>query len=209
MRLIATLLLASGLTFPALAYDDTWYRANGWSGEYPDGFTMTADAVVSARATPDPDAQATISCALKKGATYHQWNETRVKADGLDFVTFSRIVPYATTQKLTADVTRDRDGTALKLKLAKGARWDYLIYGSEGFFLMRYKGVAYQAGQDLAEKSRALDTAANEAKPDEWLALPCANGDRGWILFADLAGNDAFGSPNITEYGQAADAPAP
>jgi hypothetical protein len=199
----AILVLALGVA-PALAYDGSWYRSNGWGGEYPNGFTMTGDTAVEMRGEADPAAPAATACLLRKDATYHQWNEARVASDKLEFVTFSRIEKYRLKKNFTADVQADKDGSDVKLRLKKGDAWEFLTYIGEGFFLMRYRGAVYQAGQDLAEASDPL--AGSDAHAvDEWLKLTCANGATGWLLFADTQDKPGFGPPNITDYGHAAD----
>ncbi|HZP18616.1 MAG TPA: hypothetical protein VFB16_00275 [Bauldia sp.] len=201
------LLASLALVAPALAYDQTWYRAAGWSGEYPGGFTLTADARVMIRDAPDRDAPQAIACDLKAKATYHPWNEVRVKSDHLEFLSYSKIVPFAVKTPFVADVTSDPGNNDSRLKLKKGDRWNYLVYGAEGMFVMEYRGKRYSAGQELIDNSEALDQAAADTPQDEWLGLTCANGTRGWILRSDVAGTEPFTSPNITEYGRAEDAP--
>jgi hypothetical protein len=87
---LVTFLLGVSAGVPAFAYDASWYKANRWSGEYPYGFTMAKDVTIKIRENLDPNAPKTISCQLKKGATYHQWNSKRVKSDKLEFVTFTK-----------------------------------------------------------------------------------------------------------------------
>lgn len=199
----AILVLALG-TAPALAYDDSWYRSNGWGGEYPNGFTMTADTAVELRADTDPEAAASIACLLGKDATYHQWNEARVASDKLEFVTFSAIETYRLKKNFTADAQPNDGGKDVKLRFKKGDQWEFLTYIGEGFFLMRHRGRIYQAGQDLVEASDPLG-ASDDHQVDEWLKLTCANGATGWLLFADTQDKPGFGPPNITDYGHAAD----
>ncbi len=201
------LVLGCGFAQPALAYDSSWFRSDTWSGEYPNGFTMLADKSIAIRAEPDPAAPSNVTCDLKKNATYHPWNESRSRSDELKFVSFSKIAPYEMTKAYTAAVTRESDQAEVRLKLKKGARWNYLVYGAEGSFLMEYGGVRYFADQDLAEKARSLDPSADEVKPDEWLGLVCANGSKGWLLMREIPEGSGFGSPNIKEYGAAEDAP--
>jgi len=199
----AILALALG-TAPALAYDDSWYRSNGWGGEYPNGFTLTADTATEIRAEPDTATSATIACLLNKDATYHQWNQPRVEKDKLQFVTFSKIEAYRLTKNLTVDAQPNDGGNEVKLRFKKGETWEFLTYIGEGFFLMRYRGAVYQAGQDLIEASDAV-AAGEEHAVDEWLQLTCANGVSGWLLFADTLNKPGFGPPNITDYGNASD----
>jgi hypothetical protein len=80
---LATFLLVLSAAVPVKAYDASWYKSDGWSGEYPYGFTMAKDTTILIRETLDRDAPKTMSCDLKKGATYHQWNSDRVKSVSL------------------------------------------------------------------------------------------------------------------------------
>ncbi len=93
---LVTFLLGMSAAVPAIAYDASWYKANGWSGEYPYGFTMAKDVTVTIRESLDPNAPKTISCQLKKGANYHQWNRKRIQSDQLDFISFTKIQTYET-----------------------------------------------------------------------------------------------------------------
>jgi hypothetical protein len=81
---------AVGAAGPAFSYDASWYKAKSWSGEYPNGFTMTADVTISIRGSLDLDAPKSISCALKKGSTYHVWNKKRVVSDRVNISRQSR-----------------------------------------------------------------------------------------------------------------------
>ena len=81
-------LLATATMFGggARAYDGTWYRADFWSGEYPAGFTLTADVSIQIRLEPVPDAPPTVRCDLSRNATYHPWNGARIADRKLKFV---------------------------------------------------------------------------------------------------------------------------
>jgi hypothetical protein len=200
----ATIVALALGTAPALAYDDTWYRSNGWGGEYPNGFTMTADTAIEIRADADPASTAGIACLLNRDATYHQWNQPRVEKDKLEFVTFSKIEAYRLKKNFTADAQPNDGSKDVKLRFRKGDQWEFLTYIGEGFFLMRYRGAVYQAGQELVEASNPLG-ASDAHQVDEWLNLTCANGATGWLLFADTEDKPGFGPPNITDYGNATD----
>jgi hypothetical protein len=56
----------------AFAYDASWYEVRrAWSGEYPHGFTMEADETIDIRPELSLEATKSVSCSLRKGATYH------------------------------------------------------------------------------------------------------------------------------------------
>jgi hypothetical protein len=198
--------MAAGLAFPAVAYDASWYRAAGWSGEYPNGFTMTVDVTTNIRANPDPDAPKSQSCFLREGATYHEWNKKRVRSDKLEFVSFTKIATHALKTDYAAHVWRTPSNRAVVIHFKKGDQYQYLAYGAEGTFLIRHKGGIYMADQGLAEKSVEVPPLIDkENNYDEWLKLTCANGARGWILMAEIRNAPGFSEPNIVEYGVARD----
>jgi hypothetical protein len=63
---VAGCLTASqGLDRPNAKYDASWYRANGWSGEYPDGFTMASNVTAKIRGSLYLDAPKSIACVLR------------------------------------------------------------------------------------------------------------------------------------------------
>ncbi len=186
-------------------YGAAWYRAEGWSGEYPNGFTMVENARLTLRESPNLSAPATVACEFPVTATYHPWNEARVASDGLQFLSFTRIQDYEITAPLEAVVYDDAAVEKL-VNFAPGERWTFLLYHAEGYFLMRYRDVEYQAGQELFEVSKPLGREFEPADSyHEWLGMTC-DGRTGWLFRAEIEGNPAFGGPNITEYGIALDA---
>jgi len=199
--------LAAFWSTGAVAYDDSWYRLGGWPGEYPAGLTLARDVTVDIRSAPDPDLVRAVSCALRRGATYHPWNLARAEADGLEFVAFSRIVPYEVTSPLTTYLYRESDGSEEVVDLAPGRRWEYLGYLAEGAFLLRLDGEVYQGQQDLVEASTETPPGTEPGGDalDQWMKLTCANGATGWLLISDVADAAGFDSPQITGYGYAAD----
>src|SRR6267154_4009891 len=125
---VAGCLTASqGLDHPTAKYDASWYKANGWSGEYPNGFTMASNVTTKIRGSLELDAPKSISCVLRKGATYHQWNKKRVISDRLEFISFTKIETYELDASFTVELRRQSDGDDstydewLKLRCANGA----------------------------------------------------------------------------------------
>lgn len=202
-------MLAVGAPVPAFAYDASWYKANGWSGEYPHGFTMAADVTIDIRKSFDPNVPKSVSCLLKKGATYHPWNGKRVTSDQLEFVSFTKIEIYELKSGFTANVYRDSDGRNATIKFKKGDRWSYLAYLSEGRFLFKFNNTVYVGDQDLFANSTEIITPINDDqnKYDEWLKLTCANGAVGWIFVNETKDAPVFANPNIDGYGAASDQP--
>lgn len=198
---------SQGLDRPSAKYDASWYRSNGWSGEYPDGFTMASNVTAKIRASPNLDAPKSISCVLRKGATYHQWNKKRVISDHLEFVSFTKIETYELNASFTVELRRQSDGDDTTIQFKKGDQWLYLAGPVAGKFLISFSDTLYVADQDLYEKSTKVETAVNdeESTYDEWLKLRCANGAVGWILFNEIKDGPEFAAPNITGYAYASD----
>jgi len=190
----------------AAPYDASWNKSDFWSGEYPHGFTLTEDATIKIRSTLDPKAPRDIDCALKKGATYHPWNAARVDSDGLNFLSYGRLVPYVVTKPVKVIAQTQPGDEEVNLVFKKGDEWIYRTYYAEGMFEMTYKGKIYAADQDLMEASKEKPgQASSDAGPDEWMKLTCANGVTGWLLFADTADQPAYAEPEFSDYGVALD----
>jgi hypothetical protein len=195
----------------AVKYDASWYKTESWAGEYPSGFTVDDDVTIKIRANAALDAPKSRSCALRKGATYHPWNDSRITSDQLKFVTFTRIETYKLKENYTSSVSRQPDGDSTTIAFKKGDRWSYLAGLSEGNFLMRIGKTTYLASQDLYERSTQVDAPADGKEgPDaerwhEWLRLKCANGAVGWIFLNDVKKAPGFSTPDDCGYGCAED----
>jgi hypothetical protein len=198
---------SQGLDRLTAKYDASWYRANGWSGRYPDGFTMASTVTTKIRGSLDFGAPKSIPCVLRKGATYHQWNKKRAISDRLEFVSFTKIETYELSASFTVELRRQSDGDDTSIQFKKGDEWLYLAGLAEGTFLIKFNDAIYIADQDLYEKSSKVEAAVNDAENgyDEWLKLRCANGVVGWILFNEIKDGHEFAAPNITGYGHASD----
>jgi hypothetical protein len=198
---------AVGAAGPAFSYDASWYRARGWSGEYPNGFTMATDVTLNIRGSPDSDAPKSMSCVLTKGSTYHQWNKKRAVSDRLEFISFTKIKTYELGASFTAEVSRQSDGRDTTIEFKTGDRWSYLAYLAEGNFLIKFGDTVYVAGQDLYDESIEVRSPlkSDRSTYDEWLKLKCANGRVGWIFFNEIKNTPGFSAANITGYGVASD----
>ena len=209
MKIIGLALVAALFAgAPALAqgleeYDDSWYRASFWSGEYPAGFTVVRDITIQLRPRLDADADKTIACDLPARATYQPWNRERVEEQGLTFVSFTKIGDYKVTKPFEGTFYRNLDATEVKVSLQPGDTWRYLAYFGEGAFLLEYDEVLYDGGQDLVDHSQQMGDAAGY---HEWLRINCPNNQWGWLFMGDISlDDDSFVSPNITGYGEARD----
>ena len=201
--------LAATLAFaavPALAqstYDESWYRAPFWSGEYPDGFTVLKKTTVQLRPALDPAAEKTIACDLPARATYQVWNAARVEEQGLTFISYNKIANYKITKAYEASLYRSDNATTVPISFKPGDEWHYLVYYGEGAFLMEYDGVQYDGDQDLFEVS---EQEGDENGYEEWLRINCPNNQWGWLFMGDISLDDSnYTGPNITEYGTAKD----
>jgi len=203
---LVTFLFVLSAATPAKAYDALWYKSDGWSGEYPYGFTMAKDITILIRETLDPDAPKTISCDLKRGATYHQWNSNRVKSDQLEFVSLTRIKTYEVKSDFRDELTRKSDGSTISMTFKKGDRWFFLKYLGEGAFVLKFKNDVYVNGGGLFGKSTEISpTNGDQDTYNEWLKLKCANSIVGWIFVKDIKSVPGFAEANIPEYGEASD----
>jgi hypothetical protein len=209
---------AERLAGPATKYDTSWHRAAYWSGEYPHGFTMTANVTIRIRSTPDPDVPRSKSCALRKGATYHPWNRSRVASDQLEFVTFTRIQTFELQEDYTVKLTPEPGGGSATIAFKKGDRWSYLANFGEGQFLIRVGGGTYRTDQDLYQRSAEVGAPADRRqrtyedreeeyrmRNHEWVKLKCANGAAGWIFYNEVRKVPGFSDPNECGYGCAED----
>lgn len=203
-----TAALALLIASPALgqsipSYDDAWYRAEYWSGEYPNGFTVLQDTVLMLRPAIS-STEKTIECALPAKATLHPWNVERVNAMGLGFVTFWEIQDWEVTKDYETVLYDENNFGEATLSFKAGDQWKYLAYYAEGTFLMEYKGVRYTGDQSLAEASKPVKE--GDARDDEWLRINCPNNMWGWLYLPDLPVDETtFSGPNILEYGRSAD----
>ena len=185
------------------AYDQSWYRATFWTGEYPAGFTVLKDVTVELRPRLDPKADKTVACDLPAKATYQAWNAARVDEQGLTFVSFTKIAEYKLTKDYEATLYRSDDGTEQQVSFEAGDSWRYLTYYAEGAFLLEYEGVRYDGDQSLFEVSEEIGS--NEGY-DEWLRINCPNNQWGWLFMGDITIDDlTFAAPNITGYGESRD----
>ena len=180
-----TSLLLALLTLPTLAfaYDNTWYKADFWSGEYPNGFAVVGKNVkLMGRAEPSLSAPATITCGLPQLAVFHVCNPKRPA----DYLTYSRIVKLTMKNDFVLD-----QGDEKPVALKKGDTLEYLIYGAEGTFLVRINGVEYTADQSLLENTEEVPEGSYQQ--DEWIQVPCRKGGKAWLFFGDLVKSNAEG----------------
>lgn len=178
LRTLRSLSLFCVWSFSALAiasYDDSWYRQDFWSGEYPNGVAIVKENVsVPARLTMDRDIPASISCQLPFKAVFHPWNEAR----DVRYVTAAKILSMQAKEDFEYET---QDGV---IKAKKGDLLEYLIYYSEGMFALRYKGKVYTADEGILEKTN-FDYSMVVGQ-EEWFQVECVGGLSAWVYMKDL-----------------------
>ena len=197
---------------PASGYDSAWYVSDVWSGEYPPGFSVTRpDTVVRARRSMDKAAPRDVACKLPYLAVIHPWNQRRVAASRIKFVSATKIVRLIAKEPF---VFEDEGGDAKrKVPIKKGDTIEYIRNDAEGSFEVRIAGKQYTAGQGVFD--HVQDVANDEFVEDDWVSLACTSGGRAWIFLAELGlGSDdpkaqtpgiSTLGPGQTGYGSARD----
>ena len=182
------------------------YKADFWSGEWPNGFTVLENVQLFAQQNPSLDSSFSAPCYLTKGATYHPWNNQRVEQDKLEFVSFQEVQNYRVTKNKTYRLESYPDNKEVQVQFRKYDNWDFMAYFAEGLFLMSYKGQQYVGDQSVFDWSVLTKPAPRrETLYEEWLGLPCDNGKRGWMHIINIQGHPSIGQANIVEFGQAKD----
>lgn len=161
--------------FASAAYEQSWYLSEYWNGEYPNGFSVVAKNVsLPARAAMDPSLPISISCAVPFKAVYHPWNRAR----SAKYLTLTKIVPMVANEDLVLGLEGEEQA-----QVSAGEVIEFLNAGSEGIFLVRFKGVEYNATVELLDKVTYKDA---DIQRDEWLNLTCGGGENAWILMSDV-----------------------
>lgn len=211
MKHITLLLVCLGFSASAFgAYDDSWYQADFWAYEYPNGFSVVKkNAKVVGRTGMDKELAQTVSCALPYRAVFQPWNNRRNAKNKVNYFTASKIVKLVAKEDFTYTPFEEQP-----IEAKKGQEFEYLIYNSEGYFSARMPGREFQADQDFLDKMEPV--AETAFQQDEWLRLRCENGKTAWLLLGDLRKTDAEGEftylpgladvgPGLTGYGSARD----
>ena len=105
----------------------------------------------------------TIECELPFKAVFHPWNQGRTA----NYFTAAKIIPMTANEPVTLGYEGEDQA-----EVAAGDTVEYLIYGAEGMFTVRYKGKLYTADQSLLEKM-TYDEEMMEIPQDEWLNVTC------------------------------------
>jgi hypothetical protein len=172
LRLVLVILFASSAG--ALAgYDDTWFKSNFWSGEYPPRFSVTKKrTTLMARSGMDKDLPRDVACEMPYLALIHPWNKERTRKSNLQFFSVTKII------KMIAKEDFDF-GDDITVK--KGEVVEYIANRAEGFFYVRKP---YDADQSLFE---FVETPTQDQfVEDDWVLLTCQGGNRAYIFAYDL-----------------------
>lgn len=178
MKFVYGLMLAMSVNAFA-AYDNTWNVSHFWSGEYPNGFSVTVPGtIVMGRLAADPLLKRNVTCEMPYLAAIHPWNENRARKNKITFIGFTKIVEL--TMKEDYKLVSDEKSIELK----RGDKIEYIQNYSEGAFAVRVNGEQYDADQELYSHVEPVDE--TQFAEDNWLLMTCANGKRAYIFFTDL-----------------------
>jgi hypothetical protein len=186
MRLLMlglTAVLAFTSTGACAGYDQTWFKWQSWSGEYPKGFAATKPrTVLMGRAAMDKDLPRGVTCELPYRGVIHPWNRIRTRKSQIKFYSFTKIIRLRAKEDFEFEVQGD-DGTSVKQPIKKGDVIEYVHPLQEDFFQVRINGKQQVATEDLFEH---VDHVANtEFVEDDWALLTCENGVRAYIYVPD------------------------
>jgi hypothetical protein len=193
------------LQTPEPAYDESWHKTSFWAGEYPNGIAIIDKQIVlKAHLQAHPDAPATLECPVDYLGNYHPWNQTRIAANNLEFMTMTKITKIPVVADFSiVDGSLD-SANPVVYSFKTGDSIDYLGYLAEGYGLFRLDGK--DVDLHLGEFADGTNWPEDEGQVDEWLAMSCA-GQTGYIYAKDIAGLNGvkFGPDGIMGYGEAAD----
>ncbi len=200
----------------AAAYQTGWTVTDGWPGEYPQGFSILEEGVeVMGRPDMDPQAAASISCALPIYATYQPWNFARNETDALLFMVATRIFSITVTKPSEIEaITSQQSGGDLivktqTLKLEPGDTLFYKRYIGEGYAVLESGGTDYEINiSDLADVTNIENAMQDEdSGEDLWVRVTCADASRQrvWLLYDDVIQHPDIAVSPIAGYGEASD----
>ncbi len=185
------------------SYDESFAITDFWSGEWPDGFTVTADDVVlMGRVEPHPSYPQEISCPIAKNTNVNPWNSERADADDWEFMTANQRTKITMTEDVTLDTGFSEAPKTLELKA--GDVLMYEVYYAEGFFQASFEGEYYEINEaDLNRKAEY----EQGGQTDEWVNVECAygKGDRAWLLLSEVQGQLGIGIVSFDAFGIASD----
>ena len=167
---------------------------------------MEDDVVLSGRAGMHDSLPKEIQCALPKNATYQLWNNARVAADSLEFMTVSEKFDITITEDTEIDSPiGEFDSEQNRLKLSAGDTITYLRYLGEGWTLMEFDGAERDVNEmDLMDISDIREVGAEALDDLLWVNVPCGE-QRGWILLDEALAEPGILMTPIIGFGDARD----
>lgn len=186
-------------------YDETWYEADFWPGEYPNGLIiLEPDVTISARTANNPNVNPSLECKMDFLGVYHPWNERRVKSHKLRFFSQTKILPLTAKTGFEYPYSTEVGGDLKSKRYMVADEISYLGYLSEGFGLIDIEGDAIEIPISILHESTDLDSRVDESHL--WIETEC-DGRKAYILTSDLAGRKDIrvGSEGVSEYGLASD----
>ena len=177
MRILLLALVISLQSAQAFAgYDDTWFKAKYWSGEYPPGFSVTKrGTTLMARSGMDKDLPRDVACEMPYLAVINPWNKERIRKSNMQFFSATKIIKMIAKQEFKFD-----DIVVVK----KGEVIEYIGNGAEDAFGVRIGGKPYTAYQDLWQYVDAPHQ--DQFIEDDWVLLTCQGGVRAYIYLDDV-----------------------
>lgn len=198
-------LITDSVDIATIGYPDGWEMQLYWSGEYPNGFSVTQEGVtVMGHETIAYGEYPPIYCGLPHKATYSPWNVERMIRDELVFVAMT----YPTTFTIREDASIEvfvGDG-AEQLALKDGDELTYKSYIAEGFFIAEKDGIAYEMNEAELPESTEFEQGPDD---QEWVHVTCDDADetRAWVRYEQALQAPGVAPYEYTGFGEAADLP--
>lgn len=200
-------------TAPEHGYDNTWHLSN-WPGEWPNSFAITGENVtVQGRAKIDLEAPKSIDCPLPQFAHYHPWNTNRYDADALDYQSANQIERITVSEAVSINVDpveppagsnpESPRSEQIVIDLAAGDSFEVIAYASEGYAILRHKGVEYGGFPYHLEVPSTIEP--ENSKTHLWVNALCQNGERAWLRYEDVLDVEGIDIGEPSGYGIAHD----
>ena len=190
---------------PSPFYDETWYEADFWPGEYPNGLiVLETDVTISVRTDINPNVSPSLECKMDYLGVYHPWNEERVKSHKLRFFSQTKIIPLTVKSGFEYPYSSEIGGELKSKRYIVGDKISYLGYLSEGFGLIDIEGDAIEIPISILHESTDMNSRLDESHL--WVETDC-DGRKAYVLVSDLEGRQdiRIGNEGISEYGLARD----
>ncbi len=174
----------------AMAYDSSWHKSMGWPGEYPPGFQVYKKGVkILGRTSVNKEETPTVECVLKR----NRYAPGRA-LPAATYISMSKIVELPVKNDfvyITSDYNFETENfDEVRRSFKAGDFIEYLNYGAEGFFTVRFNGAEFTADQDLFNYVE-VPMGTDEDGPfieDLWVNLSCFNNVNVWLMFSDFDG---------------------